>query len=164
MIIQDPTLLHQVDVFSGLRPDGYVIINTERAFGDLGLSDLFERHLRSRLLTVPAGEFARRTVGRPMPNAALLGAFAAATGLISLASVDHAITATFPGEVGDRNVEAARLAYDHVLERIEGARRCYVRLKAPARSPRRWPPAVPTWSAPTRSRLRPTSSRGSPSW
>ncbi len=115
VIIQDPTLLHQVDVFSGLRPDGYVIINTERAFGDLGLSDLFERHLRSRLLTVPAGEYARRTVGRPMPNAALLGAFAAATGLISLSSVDHAITATFPGEVGDRNIEAARLAYDHVL-------------------------------------------------
>lgn len=114
VIIQDPTLLHQVDVFSGLRPDGYVLINSERAFADLGLSDLYERHDPRRLLTVPAGEFARQAVGRPLPNAALLGGFAAAAGLISLDAVSAAIRQTFPGRVGEGNVEAARLAYDHV--------------------------------------------------
>src|SRR6185437_11219982 len=30
LIIQDPTLLHQVDLFSGLVPNGYVLINTSR--------------------------------------------------------------------------------------------------------------------------------------
>lgn len=28
LIIQDPTLLHQVDVFQGLHPDGYVLLRT----------------------------------------------------------------------------------------------------------------------------------------
>ena len=28
LIVQDPTLLHQVAVFEGLRPDGYVLINS----------------------------------------------------------------------------------------------------------------------------------------
>ncbi len=115
VIIQDPTLLHQVDVFSGLRPNGYVLINSEREFGDLGLTDLYQRHDRSRLLTVPAGEFARHAVGRPVPNAALLGGFAAAAGLISLDAVSDAIRSTFSGKVGEGNVEAARLAYDHVI-------------------------------------------------
>ena len=118
LIVQDPTLLYQVDVFSGLAPDGYVLINTHRAFADLGLSELWARHDHSRLLTVPAGEFARQTVGRPMPNAALLGGFAALSELISFQSVADAIRHTFPGEMGERNVEAAHLAYDHVTNEV----------------------------------------------
>ncbi len=39
LIIQDPTLLHQVDVFGGLQPDGYILINTARTFEDLGLGE-----------------------------------------------------------------------------------------------------------------------------
>jgi pyruvate ferredoxin oxidoreductase gamma subunit len=35
IIIQDPTLLHQVDVFSGLRQDGYILINTTRTFANV---------------------------------------------------------------------------------------------------------------------------------
>ncbi|MFZ0157698.1 MAG: 2-oxoacid:acceptor oxidoreductase family protein [Kineosporiaceae bacterium] len=120
LIVQDPTLLHQVDLFSGLGPDGYVLINTHRAFADLGLSDLWERHDHTRLLTVPAGDFARRTVGRPMPNAALLGGFSAMCDLISFHAVAEAIRQTFPGDVGERNVQAAQLAYDHVTEEAKG--------------------------------------------
>src|SRR5688572_23330546 len=40
LIIQDPTLLHQVDVFSGLRPGAYILINTARTFAALGLAEL----------------------------------------------------------------------------------------------------------------------------
>ncbi|MCB1934114.1 MAG: 2-oxoacid:acceptor oxidoreductase family protein, partial [Candidatus Accumulibacter sp.] len=39
LIIQDPTLLFQVDVFSGLNKGGYILINTSRSFTDLGLAD-----------------------------------------------------------------------------------------------------------------------------
>src|SRR5690349_24136403 len=39
LIIQDATLLHQVDVFSGLGPDGYVLINSGRGFDELGLAE-----------------------------------------------------------------------------------------------------------------------------
>src|SRR5207249_11146471 len=39
LIIQDPTLLHQVDLFKGLHPAGYVLINSLRSFEQLGLGD-----------------------------------------------------------------------------------------------------------------------------
>ena len=39
-IIVDPTLLHQVDVFGGLRADDCVRINTSRNPGELGLDQL----------------------------------------------------------------------------------------------------------------------------
>ena len=37
IIIQDPTLLHQVDCFAGLKKDGYILINTTKTFEQLGL-------------------------------------------------------------------------------------------------------------------------------
>src|SRR4029078_5993188 len=30
LIVQDPTLLHQVDLFAGLKPDGFLVLNTSR--------------------------------------------------------------------------------------------------------------------------------------
>src|SRR3990172_3554682 len=52
LIIQDPTLLHQVDVFAGLVPDGYVLINTSRSFEELGLGEFLASFHRERLCTV----------------------------------------------------------------------------------------------------------------
>ena len=70
------------------------------------------RHARC----VPASELARQHVGRPLPNAALLGGFAALTGAVDLESVCAAIRERFPGAVGERNVAAASAAYDRTLE------------------------------------------------
>jgi pyruvate ferredoxin oxidoreductase gamma subunit len=75
VIIQDPTLLHQVDVFGGLAKSGYILINTARTFEDLGLGDFVRAFPPAHLLTVPATEIAMKRVGRPVPNAALLGIF-----------------------------------------------------------------------------------------
>jgi len=43
LIIQDPTLLHQVEVFAGLAPGGTILINTTRSFEKLGLADLVHK-------------------------------------------------------------------------------------------------------------------------
>ena len=119
LIVQDPTLLHQVDVFAGLRPDGYLLINSERGLEELGIGELEERFRPERLRTVPATELARECLGRPLPNAALLGGFAALTGRVSLESVARAIRERFPGPVGERNVEASTRA----LALVAGAER-----------------------------------------
>ena len=111
LIIQDPTLLHQVDLFSGLRPDGYVLINSERSFDELGLGEWAQGYLHERLLTVPATALALEHVGRPLPNAVLLGGFAALSGQISLDAVEAAIGDRFPQKIADANVAAARAAY-----------------------------------------------------
>ena len=118
LIVQDPTLLHQVDVFAGLRPDGYLLINSERGFEELGVGELEERFRPERLRTVPATEIARECLGRPLPNAALLGGFAAVCSLVSLESVTSAIRERFAGPVGEGNAAAAAAAHALVSQQL----------------------------------------------
>jgi len=115
VIVQDPTLVHQVDLFGGLEESGYLLVNTSRALADLGLGEYVERFEPGRCATVPATDIARERLGRPLPNAALLGAFAALTGEISLAAVAAAIRERFSGPTGDQNVAAAEAAHDFLL-------------------------------------------------
>lgn len=119
LIIQDPTLLHQVDVFSGLRPDGAMLINTARTFAELGLEEFVAQFRHDRLLTVPATEIAMTTVGKPLPNAVLLGGFAALTGEVSLDAVVKAIRERFAGALADANVEGATQAFAYVRRESE---------------------------------------------
>lgn len=114
LIIQDPTLLHQVNVFDGLGSDGYILINTGRSFDDLGLTEFVRKFRDERLLTVPATDIAREHLGRPLPNAVMLGGFAALSGVISRESVAAAIRQKFPGPVGDKNTRAAEAAFEYV--------------------------------------------------
>ena len=119
VVIQDATLLHQVDVFAGLPTGGYVLINTARELGPLGLAEFARGRDPRRIATVNATGIALEHVGRPLPNAALLGAFAALTGQISIDSVVDAIRETFGGKVGEGNAKAARAAYEAVAARQE---------------------------------------------
>lgn len=119
LIVQDPTLLHQVDVFQGLQPHGYVLINSRRSFHELGLADVEQRFRRERLVTLPASEIAHKHLGRPLPNAVLLGGFAALSGLVSLEAVEHAIRTKFSGKVADANVAAAAEAFAHIRRQVE---------------------------------------------
>jgi len=119
LIVQDPTLLHQVDVFQGLHPDGYVLINSKHSFHDLGLADIEKRYRVERLTTVPATEIALKHLGRPLPNAVLLGGFAALSGLITLDAVSHAIGEKFSGKVAAGNVAAAAEAFDYIKRELE---------------------------------------------
>jgi len=122
LIIQDPTLLFQVDVFAGLKKGGYILINTTRSFDELGLGDFLRDWPKERLCTVPATDLSRRHVGRPMPNVPLLAGFAAASGIIRLESVIMAINNKFSEKVARNNITAATEAYQFVLDEIESAR------------------------------------------
>jgi pyruvate ferredoxin oxidoreductase gamma subunit len=114
LIVQDPTLLHQVNLFAGLRHDGYLLLNTSRTLEQLGLEELVARLTPEHVIAVPATDLAREHLGRPLPNAALLGGFAALTAQVSLRAVSTAIRQRFPGPVGEGNVRAAEAAYEHV--------------------------------------------------
>jgi pyruvate ferredoxin oxidoreductase gamma subunit len=119
LIVQDATLLHQVDVFQGLQPDGYVLINSQRSFHELGLADIEQRYRHERLTTVPATEIALKHLGRPLPNAVLLGGFAALSGLVSLDAVAHAIRDKFSGKVAEGNIAAASEAFAFVTHEMQ---------------------------------------------
>jgi pyruvate ferredoxin oxidoreductase alpha subunit len=118
LIIQDPTLLHQVNVFEGAGPHTLLLINSARPPAELGIGEFTDQLAPDAVLSVAATELAQQHVGRPVPNAALLGGFAALSGAVSIESVVAAIGDRFSGRVGEGNAAAARAAYDSVATQL----------------------------------------------
>jgi pyruvate ferredoxin oxidoreductase gamma subunit len=116
LLIQDPTLLHQADLFAGLGRDGYMLVNSTKSFDELGLDEFVQGFRRDRLLVVPASSLALTHLGRPLPGAPLLGGFAALTGMVGLDSVVAAIEGRFTGPVAEGNAAAAGAAFDFVAD------------------------------------------------
>jgi pyruvate ferredoxin oxidoreductase gamma subunit len=114
LIVQDPTLFKAIDVCQGLKPNGYLLVNSHRSVAELNLGAIFNRLPAGHVLTVPASDLALKYVGRPLPNAALLGAFARFTGIVQLKSVNAAIRDAFSAKIAEANVAAATAAYDAV--------------------------------------------------
>jgi pyruvate ferredoxin oxidoreductase gamma subunit len=106
VIVADPTLIHQVDVLAGLQPHGYLLVNSARPLAELGISGP-----DGHTVVVPATDLALRHIGRPVPGAPLLGAFAALTGRVGLDALVAAVRERFPDAVARRNVLAARQGY-----------------------------------------------------
>ncbi|MDO5746653.1 MAG: 2-oxoacid:acceptor oxidoreductase family protein [Actinomycetaceae bacterium] len=123
VVVQDPTLLPIMDVFSGLRPDGYALVNSSKSADELGFQNLVDKYPQGHILTIPASDLAKEHLGRPLPNAVLLGGIAALTGLVKLSSVSKAICHKFSGTVGEGNVAAAAAAYELLTEMKQEARR-----------------------------------------
>ena len=116
LVVLDPTLVHQVELFSGLRSEGYVLVNTTRTLDELGLAALADGRPSDRLATVPATELARCKIGRPLANAAILGSFAALTERVSIGAITSAIRDRFQAEpeLAEVNVVTAIEAFMHV--------------------------------------------------
>jgi pyruvate ferredoxin oxidoreductase gamma subunit len=112
LIIQDPTILHQGDLFNGVPIGGYILINSTRCFDDLGLGGFARGVQHYRMCTVPATDLALKHVGRAVPNVPLLGGFAAITGVITLPSLVAAIRQKFPAALAEKNVAAATEAFE----------------------------------------------------
>ncbi|MFW5947332.1 MAG: 2-oxoacid:acceptor oxidoreductase family protein [Gemmatimonadota bacterium] len=119
LIVLDPTLVKAVDVTAGLKEGGGILINTDRppsAYPELAA--------RYRVATVDASAVAVAhgigTTSRPIVNTAILGAFAAWSGLVGLDSVCAAIEEEVPTRAAD-NQAAAREAAKQVrtLEEAE---------------------------------------------
>ena len=116
VIIQDPTLLHQIDVFAGLKQDGYVLLNSHHSFDKLGLGEVIQKLDPARICTLPATEIGLKHVGRPIPNVPLIAGFAALSDTIRLESVVKAINEKFSGKVAAGNIAAATEAYNLVKD------------------------------------------------
>ena len=113
VIVQDPTLMESVNVIAGLKPTGTVLVNTEHSAAELHLDTT------ARVVTFPATQIAMEELGRPIMNTAILGAFAGLSGAISFEAIERSIRHRFPGELGDRNIKAARRAYELMKEQTK---------------------------------------------
>jgi pyruvate ferredoxin oxidoreductase gamma subunit len=106
LIIQDNTLIGAIDVLAGLKPDGMVLVDTEKSPEELGLET------KAQVRTIPATKIALEIIGRAVQNTTLMGAFSGITGLISVEAIIKSVKERFPGEVGEKNALAIQKAYD----------------------------------------------------
>jgi pyruvate ferredoxin oxidoreductase gamma subunit len=111
LIVQDSNLIGSVPVLDGLKPDGLILVNTELKPEELQLKTT------AKVETIPATEIALEIIGRPIPNAIMIGAFCTITGLISIDAVQEAIMGKFPGRVGENNVAALERAREIMQKR-----------------------------------------------
>jgi pyruvate ferredoxin oxidoreductase gamma subunit len=108
VIIVDATLMRGFNCFSGLKEDGIAIVNTKEGV------EIPKTKTGQRVFVIPANEIAMKTIGRPLGNTALLGAYAAATEEIDLDHLIEAIKERFSGKVQEGNILAARQGFDFV--------------------------------------------------
>ena len=111
IIVQDYSLVENVPVLDGLKPDGLLLVNSDKSPEELKLKTT------ATVETIPATEIAIEIIGRPIPNAIMIGAFCSITGLVSLEAVQEAIMARFPGIVGENNVAALERAHEIMQKR-----------------------------------------------
>ena len=108
VIVQDVTLLDVVNVASGLKDSGKIIINTDRLAGKLNLNT------KAEVITIDATKIAMEILGRPIVNTTMLGAFCGASKEVGLESLNRAISERFKGELGKKNLLAIKTAYERV--------------------------------------------------
>ena len=107
IIVQDSTLIRDVNVFQGVKQGGIVIVNSGKQV-DASVPP------GVNLITIDATSIALEVLGLPITNTTLMGAFAAATGEIKFSALEHALRQRFPGELAEKNVRAAKKAFEIV--------------------------------------------------
>ena len=112
-IVLDPLIAKQQAVADDLKPGGLVLLNTAYSPEEVKIGGDF------KVATVDATTIALETLGRPITNTAILGAFAKVTGLLKVESIEKAIKKYFPGRLGDMNIAAVRRSYEEVKGPIQ---------------------------------------------
>lgn len=118
VVVVDATLLDSIDVTEGAPHDAAFIINCGE--GSKDLRTRITAGASQRIFTVDASRISIDTIGRPMPNAALVGCVSRVSGLLSLQAVlDDMQTSfgkKFSQKIIDGNLEAARRGFEEALE------------------------------------------------
>lgn len=110
VVVLDPSLLSTVNVTSGLKEKGMVIINTRKSAEQIRS----EFGIKGRLVTVNANKIARELLGVPIVNTTMVGALIKATNVIKLESMDEPLEKRF-GRLAERNFKAMERAYEETL-------------------------------------------------
>ncbi len=110
VVVLDSGLLRIVNVASGLKENGALIINSKRPLQD------FEPQFGNRwqIAVVDATSIARELLGVPIVNTTMLGAVLRATGVVRLESLFEPVQRRF-GRLGERNINALKKAYEETL-------------------------------------------------
>jgi len=107
IIVQDSTLIRDVNVFLGVKQGGIVLVNTEKTLDHPVPPGV-------KVITIDATSIALKKLGVPITNTTLMGAFAAASGEIGFPALENAIRQRFSGDMAEKNIAAAKEAFDMI--------------------------------------------------
>lgn len=108
LVVIDPGLMSLPTLFTGLKPEGVLILNSPK---------LPEGHLSDNLNQVGvinASKISVEEIGRDIPNTCLIGALAATTQWLKLDSIVSALGEYLSGEILEKNIRNAERGYQEV--------------------------------------------------
>jgi pyruvate ferredoxin oxidoreductase gamma subunit len=110
LVVLDSTLFGAVDVTSGLKKGGMVIVNTNKTPEQLGLKGY-------NLKTLDVSKLAIEMLGRDIVNTAMLGAFGGFTGKVSLEGLFKGVDEQFSGSLAEKNKKLLEQVYNQAKGR-----------------------------------------------
>ncbi len=110
VVVLDPGLLQIIDVTSGLKAGGMVVLNTRKQAEQIRQ----EFGINYPLATVDATGIARELLGVPITNTTMVGAVLRASGVVKLESLIEPLKHRF-GRLAERNINSMKRAYDETL-------------------------------------------------
>ena len=117
VVVQDPSLLSQIDVTSGLQEGGWVLINTNDP-SKTDVQAIKNKRPDAKLATVDASKIAQEEIGLAVTNTAILGALCKITEdkIINLDVLEEAIKSRFKGKgaIAEKNIRAIKRSYSEV--------------------------------------------------
>ncbi|UCD96960.1 MAG: 2-oxoacid:acceptor oxidoreductase family protein [Candidatus Bathyarchaeota archaeon] len=112
VVVLDPTLLKTVDVASGIKDEGVIVVNTQEPPSQVRKK---LNSISQKVWTVPATDIAMKILNRPITNTAVLGAVSRATALVGLESLEQVVRKRFRHELAERNIAVIREAYKEAI-------------------------------------------------
>jgi len=106
VVVLDPGLLGIVDITSGLKEGGIVVVNTIKKMSEIKKA----LGVNCSIATVDANKIAMEQLGVPIVNTTMTGAMIKATGIIKLESMKKPVEDRF-GRLAERNIKAMERAY-----------------------------------------------------
>ena len=110
LIILDPTLTKHARITKGIKEGGTVILNDTIKPSEVDVGVGLSTVATVDATTISSEIFGVRAI--PIVNTILMGAIAKATDWVKLDSLFEPIMHTFPGRIGELNVEACKRGYE----------------------------------------------------
>lgn len=118
VVVVDATLLDAIDVADGTPWDACFIVNTSAE--PQKIREKLKAAATQKVYTIDATKIAIDNIGRPMPNAPMVGAIAMVSGLMDrqaiMEDVKKSFGKKFSQKIIEGNLEATKRGYEEVKE------------------------------------------------
>ncbi len=112
VVVIDPSLVYETKLYlEGVKKGTKIVLNAKEVKKEIADK---VKELGAELYYVDAYTIALEIFGKPFYNTPMLGALVKATNLVPLESVESAMRDRFSGEIAEKNIAAARRAFEEV--------------------------------------------------